>query len=141
MAYSHATFIANGPALLAARAATTGRIVERLLSAYTNGDSLVTVTANTVAGPLAMVAGDFVLSNGPSASQVLTIAAKTHTLTAGITSPAAPVPYRALVDTVTSEVLFVGQSASIGGSAPPWVASGTVAMGAITLTFGQPTSA
>ena len=138
MAYSHPTLIDNGPALLATRAATSGRIVERLLSAYSNGDSLVTVTANTVAGPLAMVAGDFVLSNGASSSRVLTIAAKTHTLTAGITSPAAPVPYRALVDTVTSEVLFVGQSASIGGSTPPWVSGGTVAVGAVTVTFSQP---
>lgn len=138
MAYSHATLIDNGPALLATRAATTGRIVERLLSAYTNGDSLGTVTTNTVAGPLTLAAGDFSIANGASASRVLTIAAKAHTLTAGITSPAAPVPWRAFVDTVSSEVLFVGQAASIGGDAPPWVSGGTVSVGAITVTFTQP---
>lgn len=139
MAYSHQTLIDNGPALLATRAATTGRIVERLLSAYANGDSLGTVTSNTVAGPLSLTAGDFALANGASASRVLTIAAKSHTLTVGITSPAAPVPYRALVDTVTGEVLFVGQAASIGGSAPPWAIGGSVAVGAITVAFSQPT--
>ena len=137
MAYSHPTLIDNGPALLATRAATTGRIVERLLSAYTSGDSVGTVTTNSVAGPLAMTAGDFTLANGASSSRVLTIAGKTHTLTAGITSPAAPVPYRALVDTVTGEVLFVGQATSIGGSSPPWLTGGTVSVGAITVTCSQ----
>lgn len=138
MAYSHSTLVDNGPALLGARAATTGRIVERLLSAYANGDSLGTVTANTVAGPLAMTPADFTLAAGASAARVLTIAAKTHTLSVGITSPAAPVPYRAIVDAVTSEVLFVGQSASVGGSAPPWQVGGFVSAGAMTVTFGQP---
>lgn len=138
MAYSHATLIDNGPAILAARAATGGRIVERLLSAYTNGDSLGTITGATIAGPLTLAPGDLVLSAGGSSARVLTIAAKTHTLTAGVTSPAAPVPYRAIVDTVTSEVLFVGQAASVGGDAPPWAIGGQVAVGAITLTFSQP---
>ncbi|MBK9362990.1 MAG: hypothetical protein IPM99_18750 [Rubrivivax sp.] len=138
MAYSHATLIDAGPALLATRAATAGRIVERLLSAYANGDNLATITGNTIAGPLTLAAGDFTIAAGGSNSRVLTIAGKTHTLTAGVTSPAAPVPYRAIVDTVTSEVLFVGQAASVGGDAPPWAIGGQVAVGAITLTFSQP---
>lgn len=137
MAYRHPTLTDNGPALLAARAATSGRIVERLLSAYTNGDSLAAVTSNTVAAPLAMVPGDFVLADGASASRVLTIAGKTHTLTVGITSPAVPVPYRAFVDAVTGEVLLVGQATSIGGSAPPWVVGGQVVVGAVVINHPQ----
>lgn len=139
MAYKHATLIDNGPVLLATRAATTGRIVERLLSAYSNGDSLGTVTTNTIAGPTARVAGDFTIAAGSGSGRDLTIAAKSHTLAVGVTSPVAANIHRAFVDTVSSEVLFVIQAASIGGDAAPWAIGGTVAVGAVTEHFGQPT--
>lgn len=139
MSYSHATLIDNGPAILGTRAGTTGRIVERLLSTYSNGDSLGTVTTNTVAGPVSLTGADFSIAAGSSSSRVLTIAGKTHTLTAGITSPSAPVPYRAFVDTVSSEVLLVVSAASIGGDAAPWLTGGSVTVSAVTVTFTQPT--
>jgi hypothetical protein len=129
---AHPTLLDNGPAILAARAATVGRIVQHIINGYTVGQSYATVTGNSVMNT-AMVAGDFVLSNGASSSRTLTVGAKNSvTATGNATSGDL---HTALVDTVSSEVLAVSdESSNIN------IASGNnYNIGSWTMNFAQPT--
>lgn len=82
-----------------------------LLKAYTAGDSYATVNATNNIAEVAMVTGDFPLSNGASGSRVMTVAAK-NGVTATADSGASPDLHIAFVDTVNSVVYWVTDETS-----------------------------
>jgi hypothetical protein len=94
----------GGSDLIRTRAGTASRIKQHIIKAYAAGDSYATVTGNSC-GSVDMVAGDFVQSGASGASRVTTIAAKSISLSAG--SGASPNLHVAIVDSVSSEVLWV----------------------------------
>jgi hypothetical protein len=128
--WSSNTLDDNGLGVLAARAATAGRIVMHIIAPYSDADSYATVTGNSKMN-VAMAAGDFTLSSSDQ-DRVLTVAAKS-----GVTATAAATSadlHTALVDTVTSEVILVTDSADIN------IASGnTYNIGSWTYTVTDPT--
>ena len=129
-AWSSNTIDDNGLALFATRAATAGRIVQHIFGPYTEGDSYATVLTNSKAD-MAMVAADFTLSSSGQ-NRVLTVAAKSS-VTADANATSVDL-HTALVDTVTSEVLYVTDSADIN------LASGnTYNVGSWTITNTDPT--
>lgn len=127
----------GGSDLLRTRAATAGRIVCHIISAYAAADSYATVVAATL-GSTAMVAGDFVSSGASGASRVLTIGAKTVTLTSTFSGSEAAL-HIAIVDTVSSEVHIARPITSITNADPPFASGGTVSLPAWTDTLPQPT--
>lgn len=139
MGWKHNTLIANGPALLASRAATAGRIVSRVLGAYSAGDSYATVAGNAITSTVAMAAADFTTAPGSGNPLDLTIAGKVYTLTSAVTSPTSPTTFLAVIDTVSSEVLLVTASSAIGGASPPWDIGGTLTLTSTVEHFTQPT--
>lgn len=123
----------GGTDLLRTRAATTNRIKQVVIDAYSAGDSYATVTGNSC-GDISLVAADMVQSGAAGAARVTTFAAKAITLTANSTN-STPDTHIAVVDTVSSEVLFVtdetnNQQLFSGNTfnAPAW-----------TISAGQPT--
>lgn len=102
--WANSALLDGGSDILRTRAATTNRIREHVIKAYAAGDSYATVTGNSC-GNVAMVAADFVQSGAAGSPRVTTVAAKSIALTAD--SGSGPDTHIALVDTTTSEVLYV----------------------------------
>jgi len=98
------TLLDGGSDVLRTRAGTANRIKQLVIKAYAMGDSYATVSANKC-GEIAMVAADFVQSGSAGAARVTTVAAKSIPLT--VDSGSGPDVHIALVDTTTSEVLYV----------------------------------
>ena len=102
--WANALILDGGSDLLRTRAATTDRIKMHLIKAYTAGDSYSTVVTTNGLGSVSLVAGDIVQST-VSSNRVTTFGAKSITLTAN--SGASPDLHVAVVDSTTSEVLYV----------------------------------
>ncbi len=102
--WANALILDGGSDLLRTRAATTDRIKMHLIKAYTAGDSYSTVVTTNGLGSVSLVAGDIVQST-VSSNRVTTFGAKSITLTAN--SGASPNLHVAVVDSTTSEVLYV----------------------------------
>ena len=127
------TLLDGGSDLLRTRAATTSRIKQHVIKAYTAGDAYSTVVTTNSCGSVDMVAGDFVQSGAAGASRVTTIGAKSISLTAN--SGATPNLHIAIVDSTTSEVLLVTDETSD----QVLTSGGTFNVPSWTWTLGQPT--
>jgi hypothetical protein len=101
----------GGSDLLRTRAATTSRIKQHVIKAYTAGDSYSTVVTTNSCGNVDMVAGDFVQSGASGASRVTTIGAKSIS-SLSASSGASPNLHIAIVDSTSSEVLLVTDETS-----------------------------
>lgn len=107
--WANALVLDGGSDLIRTRAATAARIKQHVIKAYAANDSYATVTGNSC-GSVDMVAGDFTQSGAAGATRTTTIAAKATTLTAN--SGAGPDLHIAVVDSVSSEVLYVTDETS-----------------------------
>lgn len=132
--WANANLLDGGSDLLRTRAATTNRIMQHVIKAYTAGDSYSTVVTTNGCGSVAMVAGDFVQSGAAGAARVTTIGAKAIS-SLSASSGASPNLHIAIVDSTTSEVILVtdettDQVLTSGNpfNIPSW-----------TYTVGQPT--
>lgn len=130
--FASASILDGGPDLFRTRAATVSRVRQQIIKAYTAGDSYATVQSNLCA-TVDLVSADF--TTAPSGlNRVTTVAAKSGvSITAG--SGASPNLHIAIVDSVSSEVLYVtdettDQVLTAGNQAniPAW-----------TITISQPT--
>lgn len=125
----------GGTDLLRTRAAlAAGRLKLHVIKAYTIGDSYATVVTTNSCGSVDLVAGDMVQSGGATAARVCTVGPKTITaLSAG--SGAGPNLHIAIVDSVTSEVLYVTDETTD----QVLTAGNPFNVPAFTITYGQPT--
>jgi hypothetical protein len=130
--FANALILDGGSDLLRTRAATTARIKEHLIKAYTAGDSYATVVGTNGLGSVDLVAGDIVQSSSGS-NRVTTFGAKAISLTAN--SGASPNLHVAIVDSVTSEVLYVTDETTD----QVVTSGGTFNVPAFTWTVNQPT--
>jgi hypothetical protein len=129
--YIGTTLADGGPDVLRLRAATPGRIVARLLSGYTVGDSYSTVVADSL-GSAALAPGDITSAGASGASRVTTIASKTVAI--GSNNAGTTLHY-AVVDSVSNEVLAVTTATS---NTTPLTSGASWASGQVTLTLPQP---
>jgi len=108
--WASSTVLDGGSDYIRTLAATTSRVKQHVIKAYTAGDSYSTVVTTNSCGGVDMVAGDFVQSGAAGAARVTTIGAKSISLTAN--SGAGPNLHIALVDSVSSAVLLVTDETS-----------------------------
>lgn len=113
-------------------AGTANRVMYHVIKAYAFGDSYATVVGNSC-GSIAVAAGDLVTAGGAGSSRVTTMASKTINLTAN--SGAGPDLHVALVDTTSSEVLYVTDETTN----QVLYAGGTLTLPSWTDTITQPT--
>lgn len=130
--WANALILDGGSDLLRTRAATTDRIKMHLIKAYAAGDSYSTVVTTNGLGSVSLVAGDIVQST-VSSNRVTTFGAKSITLTAN--SGASPDLHVAVVDSTTSEVLYVADETTD----QVVTSGGTFNVPAFTWTVNQPT--
>lgn len=130
--WANALILDGGSDLLRTRAATTDRIKMHLIKAYTAGDSYSTVVTTNGLGSVSLVAGDIVQST-VSNNRVTTFGAKSITLTAN--SGASPDLHVAVVDSTTSEVLYVADETTD----QVVTSGGTFNVPSFTWTVQQPT--
>ncbi len=130
--WANALILDGGSDLLRTRAATTDRIKMHLIKAYTAGDSYSTVVTTNGLGSVSLVAGDIVQST-VSSNRVTTFGAKSITLTAN--SGASPNLHVAVVDSTTSEVLYVADETTD----QVVTSGGTFNVPSFTWTVQQPT--
>ncbi|HRE02909.1 MAG TPA: hypothetical protein PLV68_16535 [Ilumatobacteraceae bacterium] len=130
--WANALILDGGSDLLRTRAATTDRIKMHLIKAYTAGDSYSTVVTTNGLGSVSLVAGDIVQST-VSSNRVTTFGAKSITLTAN--SGASPDLHVAVVDSTTSEVLYVADETTD----QVVTSGGTFNVPSFTWTVQQPT--
>jgi len=121
----------GGSDLMRTRAGTAARVKMHVIKAYTAADSYATVTGNSC-GSVDLVAGDMVQSSSGS-NRVTTWGAKTITLTAN--SGAAPNNHIAIVDSVSSDVLYVADETTD----QQLYTGNTFNVPAFTWTVNQPT--
>lgn len=107
--WANALVLDGGSDLIRTRAGTAARVKQHVIKAYAANDSYATVTGNSC-GSVDMVVGDFVQSGAAGASRTTTVGAKAITLTAN--SGAGPNLHIAIVDSVSSEVLYVTDETS-----------------------------
>lgn len=129
--FAGTTLLDGGSDVIRTRAGTANRIKQLVIKAYAAGDSYATVSANKC-GELAMVAADFVQSGAAGSPRVTTVAAKSIPLTAD--SGTSPDVHIALVDTTSSEVLYVTDETNN----QQLYNGNTFACPAYTYTVGQP---
>lgn len=103
--WANALVLDGGTDLIRTRAGTAARVKMHLIKAYAAGDSYATVTGNSCA-VVDMATADFVQSGAAGAARTCTVAAKAG-VTVTAASGAAPNLHIALVDSTTSEVLYV----------------------------------
>jgi len=130
--WANALILDGGSDLLRTRAATTAWIKMHLIKAYTAGDSYSTVVTTNGLGSVSLVAGDIVQST-VSSNRVTTFGAKSITLTAN--SGASPDLHVAVVDSTTSEVLYVADETTD----QVVTSGGTFNVPSFTWTVQQPT--
>lgn len=130
--FASATLLDGGPDVIRTRAATANRIKQFVLKAYAAGDSYDTVTGNKC-GEVAMTAADFTTAGAAGSPRVTTVAAKSISLTAD--SGTGPDVHIALVDTTTSEVVYVTDETNN----QQLYNGNTFTCPAYTYTVGQPT--
>jgi len=104
--YAHITLLDNGPQVILTRAATTNRIVQHLLKAYTAGDSYATVTATNSVGNVALTAANVPITGAAGAARVMTFAQVAGGNATGAAAGGSNL-HLAIVDSTTSEVLLV----------------------------------
>ena len=129
--WANALILDGGSDLLRTRAATTDRIKMHLIKAYAAGDSYSTVVTTNGLGSVSLVADDIVQST-VSSNRVTTFGAKSITLTAN--SGASPDLHVAVVDSTTSEVLYVADETTD----QVVTSGGTFNVPAFTWTVQQP---
>jgi len=100
----------GGSDLIRTRAGTAARVKQHVIKAYAASDSYATVVGNSCA-VVDMAAGDFVQSGAAGASRVTTVAAK-NAVSVTANSGAGPNLHIAVVDSVSSEVLYVTDETS-----------------------------
>lgn len=102
--WANALTLDGGTDLWRTRAATTDRIKLHVIKAYSAADSYATVVTTNSCGSVSLVAGDLVQSSSGS-NRRCTVASKNISLTAN--SGASPDTHIAIVDSVSSDVLYV----------------------------------
>lgn len=131
--WANASILDGGSDLIRTLAGTVSRVKMHIIKAYAAGDSYATAVTTNSCGSVDMVPGDFVQSGAASAPRITTVGAKAITLTAS--SGAAPNLHVAIVDSVSSAVLFVTDETSD----QVLTSGGTFNVPAWTLTMNQPT--
>lgn len=108
--WANALVLDGGSDIIRTRAGTAARVKQHVIKAYAANDSYATVVGNSCA-VVDMAAGDFVQSGAAGASRVTTVAAK-NTVSVTANSGAGPNLHIAVVDSVSSEVLYVTDETS-----------------------------